>query len=296
MMNDCSQLRAMARAVHAYGSNVREKMMVKLPMAATVLAAAACVASCSQAGSAGSDTVVVSEYSGALNYREVKHLGRVERDMKVAHFDALCVSGAVDVTFVQADSCRLVISGDEKDIDRYDVEQEQGTLHLKSRRKASNSLIGKHDVKAIVYAPSLERIHISGAGNLEVPDAVRMDGALDIKVSGAGDIEMRDLSVSALQVTLSGAADVDLDQVDVQGDAHVNMSGAGDAEMNVKAHNVYASVSGAGDLDLTVDCNILECRVSGAGDVDVRGKCRTLRPGKSGAGDLNTGKLKVTGE
>lgn len=264
-------------------------------VAATLLATTA-MALCGQTGTYSSETVVVSDYPAPLNYREVKKGDKVERDMKVGKFASVSLSGAVTAEYVQSSQCRLVLRGEAKDMDRYQAEVKNGTLHVKTKKGNKGVFNREPKVKAYIYAPSLESIMLSGAGDLEMREAVKQDGNMNIMVSGAGDIDINDLQVESLSLSLSGAGDVDIDRAIVTKDVQLNLSGAGDVEGNIKARDIKATVSGAGDVDITVDCRRFEGSVSGTGDMKVKGKCQSVRTISSGLGSMNTKQLKVTGE
>lgn len=262
-------------------------------LVAVTLVAATAMASCSCSGKYSSETIVISDYSGAQNYRDVKSGDRVERDMKVDSFTSVNQSVAMTITYVQAPQCRLVLAGDAKEVDRYQAEVKKGVLSIKAK-KDRNIVKGRTpEVKAYLYAPSLEHIVLSGAGDLCMPEAVTLDQSLSIMLSGAGDLEVKNLKVKGLSVTLSGAGDLNIDHLTASEDVYMTVSGAGDMEGNIKARDIHATVSGAGDMDITVDCRLLEAVVSGMGDMKVKGKCQSSRTVTAPMASMNMSKLKV---
>lgn len=264
-------------------------------VAATLLATTA-MASCGQTGTYSSETLVVSDYPAPLNYREVKKGDKVERDMKVGKFASVELTGSVTVVYVQDKQCRVVLAGESKDLDCYSAEVKNGTLCVKYNNKRKGLFGSIPEVKAYLYAPSLDNIVLSGAGDLKMPQKVTQDGDMNIRLSGAGDIDAKDLRVKSLSVTVSGAGDVDIDHLTASKDVNLMVSGAGNVDADIKARDVSAVVSGSGDMDLTVDCRALESTVSGTGDMKVKGKCQRKRTMSSGWGSMNTKQLKVTGE
>ena len=265
-------------------------------MAVAALMTASAMASCGQTGTYSSETVVVSDYPAPLNYREVKKGDKVERDMKVGKFASVELTGSVTVIYVQDKQCRVVLTGESKDLDCYTAEVKNGTLRVKYTNKRKGLFGSTPEVKAYLYAPSLEGIVLAGAGDLKMPQKVAQDGDMDIMLSGAGNIKAKDLKVRSLSVTVSGAGNVDIDHLTASKDVHLTVSGAGDMEADIEARDVYSLVSGSGDMDLTVDCRVLESTVSGTGDMELKGKCQHARTVSSGWSRMDTKHLKVTGK
>lgn len=114
--------------------------------------------------------------------------------------------------------------------------------------------------------------------SVTVPDLTRLE------VSGAADAAVRSVTAEDLEVTISGAGDIDL-AADAQ-QLTVSVSGAGSVAAHGTVQSGSLTISGAGSIegeDLTVGDAVVS--VSGAGSVSVRVR-DSLEAHASGAGSI----------
>ncbi len=143
-------------------------------------------------------------------------------------------------------------------------------------------------------APSLQ---LNGYGNVlhkiksEVNNntlIVDKDGFLDFDIDKDVTATITVPSLSSL--TISGAADADLDGDITGNEFTLKVSGAGDVKIqSIHTNTLTTTLSGAGSL--TIDSgtvNYASYKVTGAGDVDAYDlQCRQAKTVVSGAGDIN---------
>ncbi|MBU0743618.1 DUF2807 domain-containing protein [bacterium] len=106
-----------------------------------------------------------------------------------------------------------------------------------------------------------------------------------VKIEGAGDIGIRDLSGDAFAYDLYGAGDLEIDgQV---GELDITLNGAGDVEARaLKAKRVKALVNGVGDVKVTATESI-DARVNGVGEIDYWGEPEREKTRVGGIGEIN---------
>ncbi|MEM1068660.1 MAG: DUF2807 domain-containing protein, partial [Planctomycetota bacterium] len=105
------------------------------------------------------------------------------------------------------------------------------------------------------------------------------------RVSGAGEMHVRNVSGESIEMTVSGAGTITADG-HVQ-NLRTRISGAGDANLkNLVTHTADVRISGAGDATVYA-LETLNARVSGAGDVTCYGNPIQVDQHVSGAGDIN---------
>lgn len=231
------------------------------------------------------------------DYKDDKERGPVvERALQVSSFEALDLSGRVRIIYTQGKDTQVTLRGNEKDLAKYDARVKDNELKISLKDKSFRVNGSSPRLTALVTAPALKGVDVSGACVLEMPGKVSQDCALDIEVSGAVDMKAADLEVGSLDLEVSGAGDVNLTRLKARQDVDIEVSGAGDVDGNIQARNIGVELSGAGDVNLTVDCDALDCSASGAGDLTLKGKCRTFKKSKSGTASVNRKKLKVTGK
>jgi Putative auto-transporter adhesin, head GIN domain len=176
----------------------------------------------------------------------------------VGAFTRLKAEDEVDVNLRVGESRRLTVRAGEKVIDDIRTEVRDGTLYV----AYDGPSIREGRLLVEVAAPAVDGIAITGASDVRV-EGLAAD-ALDIRVSGAGDIAAAG-RVQRLALDISGAGDADLMELAAD-DARVELSGSGDAEVRA-SELLDAEVSGAGDLAYRGEPRLREA-VSGDGEID----------------------------
>lgn len=141
-------------------------------------------------------------------------------------------------------------------------------------------------------------IRVRSCGDLELAGVT---GALDLGVSGSGDVKMgdagnADISISGsgdliagsfanLDLSISGSGDAELG--DVEGAAHIHVSGSGDVIMGRVEGGLDYSGSGSSDMTAKYVGGDLSVEGSGSGDVSIEdGDVEMLHIVASGASDI----------
>ncbi len=182
-----------------------------------------------------------------------------ERD--VAAFTRIKAEDEVDVNVRAGEPRRLTVRAGEKVIGDVRTEVRDGTLYV----SYDGPSIRKGRLSVDVAAPRVEALAISGSADV-FADALAGD-ALDIRVSGAGDITAKG-HAGRLTVDVSGSGDADLADLEAD-EARVDLSGAGDADVRA-ARRLDADVSGAGDLAYRGSPELTH-HVTGSGDIEHAG-------------------------
>lgn len=114
---------------------------------------------------------------------------------------------------------------------------------------------------------NLERIEISGLGNIEI-EALKTS-SLDLEISGAGSANIRDLQADSLNLDISGLGNVEIGG-SVE-DQRIDLSGAGNYNADgLKSNEVRIEISGTGKAVLWVE-NELDVALSGMGNLQYYG-------------------------
>lgn len=239
------------------------------------------------------------EMKAQHEYRDSEKWGKVvEKDINITDFSSIQIGGAVDIVFTQGDSCSVRALGNEKAIENYQffLNDNELVVNLEgfSWEKGNKNIT--QDTPAItvfITAPSLNGITLYGAGDISVADSLSQTENLSIDVYGAGDINLKFVSINNLAINISGAGDVSIKDATCLGNAKFSVQGAGDIDSKVKCANAAVSVKGAGDVDLDVECNELTAECLGAGDIKLKGECNVLRKKEGPIGGIDSRKLEV---
>ncbi len=213
--------------------------------------------------------------------------GRTVSEMRdVGSFNAINLTSVGDVTVTLGDEPSLEVRAPENLLANLQTEVEDDTLTIRTRR--NTRFPRGSGVSYRVVTPSLERLELSGVGDIR---AEKVEGdEVVLGLSGSGDLYVEDLRADGLEADLSGAGDMQLSgsvseqTVTVSGvgtyqacalgseDAEVDVSGAGDAFVQA-TDNLDASVSGVGDVRYRGDPEV-SADVSGVGSVSRSGRCQ----------------------
>ena len=265
------------------------------------LAAAAMAVSCIiRIG--GSGVVWVGECTEeGIDHTEVREVG---------HFRAVASSLPANVYYVQADKQEVRVETTEELAPKVLTTVEDGKLSLKLESGRYPKLI----LRVVVSSPDIEKLSVSGSGNLFHEGVLHASGSLALKVSGSGDIFTGEIDSRDFTVQCSGSGGIRVSKLvcddfdgQVSGSGSVRMgsiscddfeagaSGSGGFSVDKLTATGGASVrvSGSGDVllrEATIDGN-MDLKTGGSGDITVNGSCHDLTAAISGSGDIS-GNLK----
>jgi Putative auto-transporter adhesin, head GIN domain len=168
------------------------------------------------------------------------------------------------VTIKQGSQSSITLTGNTSRINNTQILEEGDQLTLKSKGGFGGLQWWNNNAEAIITMPSITSITINGGGDVSIGN-ISTNTTVDLKISGAGNINGSQFKTSNLTVRISGAGNIDI-------------SGTSD--------RCFYSISGAGEiLAKDVACNSAETKVSGAGTIRTRVK-DTLSASISGAGEI----------
>ena len=265
------------------------------------LAVAAMAVSCIINFGGGSAVWVGECTEEGIDHTEVREVG---------HFRAVASSLPANVYYVQADKQEVRVESTEELAPKVLTTVEDGKLSLKLESGRYPKLI----LRVVVSSPDIEKLSVSGSGNLFHEGVLHASGSLALKVSGSGDIFTGEIDSRDFTVQCSGSGGIRVSKLvcddfdgQVSGSGSVRMgsiscddfeagaSGSGGFSVDKLTSTGGASVrvSGSGDVllrEATVDGN-MDLKTSGSGDITVNGSCHDLTAAISGSGDIS-GNLK----
>lgn len=208
---------------------------------------------------------------GFAQDRKVVTEANVEK-RTVEAFDAVEVSGAIELIITQSDEQAVAISAERpEDIARISTEVRNGVLYIhykdgKNWWQDQWNTMGRR-FRAYVSAPAFRSIASSGSGSVRVEGTLKSED-LTVSLSGSGNIEGR-IEAESLELTQSGSGNVKLQGKIVNAD--VRCSGSGNFRSEGLVMDMCdIAMSGSGNADITVNKE-LSARVSGSGNVRYRG-------------------------
>ena len=265
------------------------------------LAVAAMAVSCIINFGGGSAVWVGECTEEGIDHTEVREVG---------HFRAVASSLPANVYYVQADKQEVRVETTEELAPKVLTTVEDGKLSLKLESGRYPKLI----LRVVVSSPDIEKLSVSGSGNLFHEGVLHASGSLALKVSGSGDMVTGEIDSRDFTVQCSGSGSIRVgklacDDFDgkVSGSGNVRMgsiscddfetgvSGSGDFFVDKLTSTGGASVrvSGSGNVrlsEVTVNGN-MDLKTGGSGDITVYGSCHDVTASTSGSGNI-TGDLK----
>jgi len=206
----------------------------------------------------------------------------VTENRDVSGFDRVSLSGFGEVNITQGNAESLRVSTDDNIMPYVKTEVQGNTLVLgftnEGQRRSFNPSDG---IKFDLVIKDLTRIDISGAGSVNVKELTAEKLQLDL--SGAGNLEIDSLSAEELVTRISGAGSVIIaGQVKGQ---EVSHSGVGNYHAaDLKSDSAIIDISGAGSSTLWV-LETLDVEISGLGNIIYYGTPRVIQ-NVSGLGKL----------
>lgn len=206
----------------------------------------------------------------------------VTETRNIGTFSAIKLSGFANVHLTQGKGEDLKISGESNIISLIRTNVEGDELIISSK---NNIHYNTHEpINIYVSAENIERISVSGAGDLYGENKWSLNEGIELKSSGAGKIKA-ELNAPEVEVDVSGAGDIILNGETK--DIDISVSGAGKVKAeNLKAENAKVEVSGAGNANVFASI-FLNAHVSGAGKINYWGNPQKVERHESGAGDIN---------
>jgi Putative auto-transporter adhesin, head GIN domain len=190
----------------------------------------------------------------------------IDRTIDIGAFNAVAVAGSTDADISVGPAQSIVLRGPKAVVDNLEVVLKDGALLIK-QKKSSWGVSSKENAKAIITTPTLNKVAVSGSGNMLVSGVKTAD--FGIAVSGSGDVKASG-SCTGLKSSISGSGDVDASALKCS-TATVSVAGSGDSKA-FASKDVTISIAGSGDVKIfgapAGSCSI---NIAGSGDVALPG-------------------------
>jgi len=189
----------------------------------------------------------------------------VTQKRSVSSFDAVNVSGGMQVLVKQAATISVQVEADENLQEYIETEVSGNKLTIRYRNKVS---IHGGKVKVYITVPTLNGASISGSGSMSSESEIPSSGEFKAAISGSGNIRMQ-TGARNVEARISGSGNIELGGN--ANDVDVVISGSGSFKgYNLKSKDVSVTISGSGNVETNVD-GPLDAKISGSGSVYYKG-------------------------
>ena len=206
---------------------------------------------------------------GSCNFiggKRVRGKGQTGTDTRsIGSFDGVSSSGSFDI-YVSTGPNSLKIEAEENLLPYIETYIDGSTLRIGT--KSGYWLRPTKDVKIYVSAPSFKKVHSSGSGNITGQGLISSNDKLDVSVSGAADINL-EVDAPEIESEITGSGNADLKVNTKKFTSKISGSGSVNA-FDLKSEETEVRVSGSGDVSVFASVK-LKVKVSGSGDVRYKG-------------------------
>jgi hypothetical protein len=195
-------------------------------------------------------------------------------------FSGVHTSGSIDVEITSGDSYAVSVEDDDNILPYIITEVEGGNLNVHYKNGFS---INNDHAKVYVTAPSLDKIGISGSGNITTKNVVKSSNKIEVNTSGSGDLHA-ELDAPSVDADIAGSGNISLSGRTK--DFSATTSGSGDFKCSdLQSENTIVDITGSGNAHVFASVH-LKASVTGSGDVYYRGNPSSPETHITGSGSV----------
>lgn len=217
-------------------------------------------------------------------WEKIEGDGNLKKETRqVNNFTGVLVSGNVNVELAYGDSKNITVEADQNLLPYIETLVENGNLVVKTKDRVSIKSRNKLIVRASLT--KVQRLRVSGSGNISGNGDFSNDSRTDIAVSGSGNINVGINSFNETKINISGSGNVTLRGKSTN-NIDASISGSGNIDCaEVAANDVFAHVSGSGNIKVYANKSI-DAKVSGSGNIYYKGSASNINLKSSGSGKI----------
>lgn len=223
-------------------------------------------------------------------------VSEIDKVTTMQAFDKVRIEAPVNVILEQNGNNTVRVKATTEQLEKMTiyVDNEGLTIDLKEYNVGLFNEI-KNDFNSVtvfVTVDALKDISITGAGNVTVPAALNTED-INLHITGAGDMNIAQLTCQNLDIKITGAGDMTMGAVQSNA-VTAKITGAGDIEMaSLVAKSLDNQTTGAGDMVFNnMNVDVVKSHISGAGNVTLRGTVGSHEEKVTGVGSVDVSGLK----
>lgn len=195
----------------------------------------------------------------------------VTRTLHLPDFSSIYLEGLTEGHFAYADSCSVRAEATEHELDSYDIEVKNGTLHTSAKNTNGRvkGNITSPKLKLYITAPDIHIFHTSGASTLTADSIhcqrelqiitngasafttgnIVAEGTLSLETKGVSRTEAGDISATQIKLATIGSSNLKAGSILTDGDNEVTCSGVSHVACRTVTGNlVTLTISGSSNL------------------------------------------------
>lgn len=167
----------------------------------------------------------------------------VAETREVGQFSGISSTGSTSVKVIYGTTFKVVVKGSSNLVPQFATRVVNDILYL----SFEDINVRNDDIEVVLTMPTIAKIVVSGDSEIDLKGNFPELPTLDISLSGSAEVEAENLmQIAQVNVEISGAAEVDFEDVLVKR-AETNISGSGEVKFQVQ-DNLKAKISGSGKV------------------------------------------------
>jgi hypothetical protein len=197
----------------------------------------------------------------------------------VGDFTKVVIEGSADVMIEQSDSHEIMISTHDNLHDYIETKIKGSTLIITTKEPVCYDRL---DVS--IKMKNLEGVKIEGSGNIKADGDFETE-VFKAKISGSGDIKIKNIEVIELECQIDGSGSIKLRGKAEEAEYEIN--GSGDIlTKELEANKVEIEINGSGNC-LVWAKEDLRVEINGSGDVKYKGNPQNINIQQNGSGEAS---------
>jgi hypothetical protein len=197
----------------------------------------------------------------------------------VGDFSRISMGISGDVYISQGETQKLKVEAEDDIIGLIVTEVKNDELKI---RFSKSNVRTRMPIRIWVTTTDLEGLYLSGSGNMITETAIKTD-EMELKLSGSGNINVKDLSCDELDAAISGSGNIDV--AGKADEMSIAISGSGNCNADeFQTEETDIKISGSGNCKVNASKD-LSVAVSGSGSVFYAGN-PTIDASISGSGKI----------
>jgi Putative auto-transporter adhesin, head GIN domain len=200
------------------------------------------------------------------------------------NFNAVKSSGSIDIEINSGDAYSVSVENDDNILQYVVTDVNDGTLDV--HYKDGYSINNDH-AKVYVTAPSLDKVSVSGSGDITTQSMLKNSRQIEMNISGSGNIKAQ-VDAPVIDISVNGSGNIGL--TGHTKDFTCSISGSGDVNCGaLESENATVKIAGSGNAHVFASVH-LSATVVGSGDVYYRGNPSSPEIHTSGSGSVQAEK------
>ncbi|MEL7220918.1 MAG: head GIN domain-containing protein [Bacteroidota bacterium] len=186
-------------------------------------------------------------------------------DLELDDFDGIALAMDAQIEITQGPEQLVTFEGKSDILDELDLDVDNGVWTIRT----VDCVRDVDDLTFFITVPDLDKIILSGSGDIVSTNTFVNAGDVELSISGSGEIDVA-YEADDIEATISGSGKITIEGL--ADDLDLSISGSGDYRgFNLFTNSADISIAGSGDAEVQV-ADRLEVSIAGSGDVFYKGQ------------------------